>query len=56
MHLNHPLQDLILAEQSRLGHLSSDSATMTLFDNSKIAAAFDIRLPAWQDGLAFCMA
>jgi dTDP-4-dehydrorhamnose reductase len=28
----------------------------SVLDNSKIAAAFDIRLPAWQDGLAECMA
>jgi dTDP-4-dehydrorhamnose reductase len=28
----------------------------SVLDNSKIASTFDIRLPAWQDSLAFCMA
>jgi dTDP-4-dehydrorhamnose reductase len=28
----------------------------SVLDNSKIAAAFDIRLPAWQDSVAKCMA
>jgi dTDP-4-dehydrorhamnose reductase len=28
----------------------------SVLDNSKIAATFDIRLPAWQDSLASCMA